>query len=223
MMHRKKSNKIFVYFFLLILVGSIHNISFIDIDFNSIKEINVSGLDEKDNENLSKEIKNLKLNNIFFIKSDQINELISLNSSVEKFEIFKKYPSSIDVKIQKTNFLAKINIKGKIYLIGSNAKISKYDLNYYDLPFIFGKPDIIDFLNFKKKIDQSNFSYGEIKNLYFYPSKRWDLELKNNIFVKLPKNNVKESLNLSYQFLNEKNLQDINLIDARFKNQVVIK
>ena len=223
MMHRKKSNKIFVYFFLLILVGSIHNISFIDIDFNSIKEINVSGLDEKDNENLSKEIKNLKLNNIFFIKSDQINELISLNSSVEKFEIFKKYPSSIDVKIQKTNFLAKINIKGKIYLIGSNAKISKYDLNYYDLPFIFGKPDIIDFLNFKKKIDQSNFSYGEIKNLYFYPSKRWDLELKNNIFVKLPKNNVKESLNLSYQFLNEKNLQEINLIDARFKNQVVIK
>ncbi len=223
MMHRKKSNKIFVYFFLLILVGSIHNISFIDIDFNSIKEINVSGLDEKDNENLSKEIKNLKLNNIFFIKSDQINELISLNSSVEKFEIFKKYPSSIDVKIQKTNFLAKINIKGKIYLIGSNAKISKYDLNYYDLPFIFGKPDIIDFLNFKKKIDQSNFSYGEIKNLYFYPSKRWDLELKNNIFVKLPKDNVKESLNLSYQFLNEKNLQEINLIDARFKNQVVIK
>ena len=223
MTHRKKSNKIFVYFFLLILVGSIHNISFIDIDFNSIKEINVSGLDEKDNENLSKEIKNLKLNNIFFIKSDQINELISLNSSVEKFEIFKKYPSSIDVKIQKTNFLAKINIKGKIYLIGSNAKISKYDLNYYDLPFIFGKPDIIDFLNFKKKIDQSNFSYGEIKNLYFYPSKRWDLELKNNIFVKLPKDNVKESLNLSYKFLNEKNLQDINLIDTRFKNQVVIK
>ena len=223
MTHRKKSNKIFVYFFLLILVGSIHNISFIDIDFNSIKEINVSGLDEKDNENLSKEIKNLKLNNIFFIKSDQINELISLNSSVEKFEIFKKYPSSIDVKIQKTNFLAKINIKGKIYLIGSNAKISKYDLNYYDLPFIFGKPDIIDFLNFKKKIDQSNFSYEEIKNLYFYPSKRWDLELKNNIFVKLPKDNVKESLNLSYQFLNEKNLHNINLIDTRFKNQVVIK
>ena len=78
-------------------------------------------------------------------------------------------------------------------------------------------------MNFKKKIDQSNFSYEDIKNLYFYPSKRWDLELKNNIFVKLPKNNVKESLNLSYQFLNEKNLQGINLIDARFKNQVVIK
>ena len=78
-------------------------------------------------------------------------------------------------------------------------------------------------MNFKKKIDQSNFSYEEIKNLYFYPSKRWDLELKNNIFVKLPKDNVKESLNLSYKFLNEKNLQDINLIDTRFKNQVVIK
>ena len=59
--------------------------------------------------------------------------------------------------------------------------------------------------------------------MYFYPSKRWDLELKNNIFVKLPKDNVKESLNLSYQFLNEKNLHNINLIDTRIKNQVVVK
>ena len=223
MMHIRKSSKFFIYFFLLILVGSINNIGFSNLDLKSIKQINVSGLDDKDNENLSKEMKNLKLNNIFFVNSDQIYELINSNSLVEKFEIFKKYPSSIDIKIQKTNFLAKINKNGKIYLVGSNAKISKYDLNYYDLPFIFGKPDIIDFLNFKKKIDQSNFSYGEIKNLYFYPSKRWDLELKNNIFVKLPKDNVKESLNLSYKFLNEKNLQDINLIDTRFKNQVVIK
>ena len=223
MMHIRKSSKFFIYFFLLILVGSINNIGFSNLDLKSIKQINVSGLDDKDNENLSKEMKNLKLNNIFFINSDQIYELINSNSLVEKFEIFKKYPSSIDIKIQKTNFLAKINKNGKIYLVGSNAKISKYDLNYHDLPFIFGKPDIIDFLNFKKKIDQSNFSYEEIKNLYFYPSKRWDLELKNNIFVKLPKDNVKESLNLSYKFLNEKNLQDINLIDTRFKNQVVIK
>ena len=223
MMRPRKSKKIFIYFFLLILVGSINNIGFSNVDLNSIKKINVSGLEDKDNENLSKEMRNLNLNNIFFINSDQINELISSNSLVEKFEIFKKYPFSIDVKIQKTNFLAKINKNGKIYLVGSNAKISKYDLNYYDLPFIFGKPDIIDFLNFKKKIDQSNFSYEEIKNLYFYPSKRWDLELKNNIFVKLPKDNVKESLNLSYQFLNEKNLHNINLIDTRIKNQVVVK
>ena len=122
MMRPRKSKKIFIYFFLLILVGSINNIGFSNVDLNSIKKINVSGLEDKDNENLSKEMKNLKLNNIFFINSDQINELISLNSSVEKFEIFKKYPSSIDVKIQKTNFLAKININGKIYLIGSNAK-----------------------------------------------------------------------------------------------------
>ena len=32
-----------------------------------------------------------------------------------------------------------------------NAKISKYDLKYSELPFIFGKPDIIEFLDFKKK------------------------------------------------------------------------
>ena len=65
MMHLRKSRKFFIYFFLLILVGSINNIGFSNLDLKSIKQINVSGLDDKDNENLSKEMKNLKLNNIF--------------------------------------------------------------------------------------------------------------------------------------------------------------
>ena len=58
MMRPRKSKKIFIYFFLLILVGSINNIGFSNIDLNSIKKINVSGLDDKDNEKLSKEMKN---------------------------------------------------------------------------------------------------------------------------------------------------------------------
>ena len=150
-MDQRKSKKVFIYFFLLIILGSINNIGLSNIDLNSIDEINVSGLDYKDNEKISKEIKNLNLNNIYFVNFNKVNEIISSNSLVEKFEIFKKYPSSININIEKTKFLAKINQNGKIFLIGSNAKISKYDLKYSELPFIFGKPDIIEFLDFKKK------------------------------------------------------------------------
>jgi len=51
-----------------------------------------------------------------------IVELINSNFLVEKYEVFKKYPSSIEIKIEKTNFLASTNINGKNYIVGSNGK-----------------------------------------------------------------------------------------------------
>ena len=50
---------------------------------------------------------------------------------------------------------------------------------------------IIEFFNIKKIIDESKISYAEIKNLYFFPSKRWDLELRDNTIIKLPNDNIK--------------------------------
>ena len=75
---------------------------------------------------------------------------------------------------------------------------------------------------FKDIIDRSKFSYEQIKNLYFFPSKRWDLELKNNIIIKLPNKNILETLNYSYDFLENKKTLNIKIIDARIKKQIIL-
>ena len=75
---------------------------------------------------------------------------------------------------------------------------------------------------FKKIIDQSKISYDEIKNLYFFSSQRWDLELKNNIIIKLSKNYTNESLNLALEFLYSDGFRDVTIIDARIKNQIIL-
>ena len=222
MMHQQKGKKILVYLFLLFLVGSINNISLNNLKLKEIKYIKVSGLEDNENSLLLKKIKNLNLKNIFFIDSDKIKNLIELNSLVEKYHVFKKYPSSIDISIEKTKFLAKVNNNGHIFLVGSNGKLIKNNFLNDQLPFIFGKPDIEDFLNLKKIIDQSKISYDEIKNLYFFSSKRWDLELMNNIIIKLSDNNIEESLALSLEILYNNDFKDIKIIDARIKNQVII-
>ena len=70
---------------------------------------------------------------------------------MKNYEIFKKYPSTLNIKIKKTNFLAKINNNGKNFLIGSNGKlIPKNNFQQSDLPYIFGNPILKEFLNFKK-------------------------------------------------------------------------
>jgi len=221
-MHQRKGKKILIYFFLLFFVGSIQNIELNNLRFNEIKNINVSGLGNYDDLILLQEIENLNLINIFLIDKSEISKKINLNNLVEKYEIFKRYPSSLDIKIQKTKFLAKINDNGKIFLVGSNGKFSENNFHNNQLPFIFGNPKIQDFLDFKKNIEQSKFSYDEIKNLYFFPSRRWDLELKNNITIKLSKDYVKESLLLAFEFLHNNDFRDIKIIDVRIKNQIIL-
>ena len=167
-MQISKSKKISIYIFLLILLGSINNISLNKIQFEKIEKINVSGLNESDNQKLLKEIKNLNLGNIFFINRNEINTIINSNSLVETYDIFKKYPSRIDVKLKKTNFLAKINLDGQLFFIGSNGKLTQSFSINEDLPFIFGNPNINEFLKFKKIIDNSKISYENIKSLFFF-------------------------------------------------------
>ena len=221
-MHQQKGKKSLIYFFLFILVGSINNKSFSNIKFDKIENIKVTGLNQIENSNIKKKIKDINLDNIFFINPDHINQIIDSNTLVEKYTVFKNYPSTIDIKIIKTNFLAQINNGGKIFIIGSNGKLSDNNLNNHKLPFIFGKPDVNEFLSFKTILDNSKFNYENIKNFYFFPSKRWDIELKNNIIIKLPKKNMKSSLDNAFQFMNNPDFKNINIIDARVQNQIII-
>jgi cell division protein FtsQ len=142
---------------------------------------------------------------------------IESNTLVEDYSIFKRYPSSLDINIKKTKFLAKINKNGQIFYIGSNRKFIKNDTLNNELPFIFGNPEVIEFFKIKEIIDKSKISYSDIKNLYFFPSKRWDIELRNNTIIKLPKDNINFALNFAIEFI------DYNkFIDARIENQIIL-
>ena len=222
MMHQQKGKKILIYFFLFLIVGSINNTALTKIKFEKIKSIQISGLNENQNINLLKSIKELNLKNVFFLNGNEISKIISSNSLVENYEIFKKYPYALDIKIEKTDFLAKINNNGKIFLIGTNGKLSDVKFSDKELPFIFGKPKIDEFIKFTYVIEQSKLSLNQVKNLYFFPSKRWDLQLKNNVILKLSKDHTKLSLNQAFELINDNNFNDIKVVDARIKNQIIL-
>ena len=216
-MQQLKSKKILIYFFLLLIVGSINNINFNSLKFQNINNINITGLDIKDKSILLTEIQNFDLNNIFLIAKMDLANVIESNSLVENYFVFKKYPSSLNIDIEKTQFLAKINKNGQIFFIGSNGKFIKNDFLNNQLPFIFGNPTVKEFFKIREIIDKSKISYSEIKNLYFYPSKRWDLELRDNTIIKLPIDDNDRALNLAIEFLD-----DNKLIDARIENQIIL-
>ena len=216
-MQQRKSKKILIYFFLLLVVGSINNINLNGLKFQNISNINITGLDIKNKLIFLKKIENFNENNIFLIRKIDLTNKIESNSLVENYSIFKRYPSSLDINIEKTKFLAKINKNGQIFYIGSNGKFIKNNSLNNEPPFIFGNPDVFEFFKIKEIIDKSKISYTEIKNLYFFPSKRWDLELRDNTIIKLPINDINLALNLAIEFLDGN-----KLIDARIENQIIL-
>ncbi len=221
-MPQRTGKKILIYFFLLILAGSVNNISLSNIKLYKINTIKVTGLSDIENSIIVTKLKDLKLENIFFINSNQIKKIINLHTLVEKYTVYKNYPSTLEIKIIKTKFLAKINNEGRISIVGSNGKLSIVNNYKNELPYIFGKPEINEFLEFKKIIDQSKFRYDQIENFYFFPSKRWDIELKDKVVLKLPEKLTKDYLDYIFEILSNKNFNNIRLIDARIKNQIIL-
>ena len=76
-MHQRKSKVVLFYFLLLLIVTSINNINFSKIKLNKVQNINISGLNYFENEKILKDIKNSNLENIFFLNSRKINNIIN--------------------------------------------------------------------------------------------------------------------------------------------------
>tara|TARA_B100000989_G_scaffold260643_1_gene211327 strand:+ start:347 stop:1015 length:669 start_codon:yes stop_codon:yes gene_type:complete len=215
------SKKISFYLFLFLILGTLNNKDLTNKEFPKIKKINVEGLKVR-NDEFIKKLELLKKKSLFDLNKSNVKELLNSNNLIEEYTIFKKYPSSLEIKILETTLLGLINKNGTNFYIGSNGKLIKANDELINLPFIFGELNIKNFLFIKKIIDHSKLDYKEVQNLFFFPSGRWDIELSSGVLIKLPTTNTKKLLDLSLNLINSNNFNNIKSIDARPLNQVII-
>jgi len=222
MMPQQKSKKILIYIFIFLVIATFNNKNLNQITLGKIESISVEGLDEKNNFQLIEKLNFLKNLNIFFLNEMKIKKIIEANNLVEKYSVLKLYPSSLSVKIEKTNFLAFFKKDGNSFLLGSNGKFIKTNQINKNLPFIFGDFDVESFFELKGAIDDVNFDFDEVINLFFFKSGRWDIETKYGLLIKLPKEKIKKSLENFQIFLESNDINNIKKIDLRQINQIII-
>lgn len=217
-----KDKKIFLYLFLLIFLGSINNQYFIDNEIFKLKNLKLNGLSKKEELNLLMQLNQIKNQNIFFLPKKKLIEILNSNNSIESFLINKKYPSDLNIIIKKTSFLANINYNGENFLIGTNKKFIKTDTIYPNLPLVLGNPTVDDFFLIKNSILKSSIKLEDIDKLYFFPSQRWDLKLKNKVLIKLPINNPLEALKNYLDLRNLSQFSNTKVFDMRINKQIII-
>ena len=221
-MQEQRSKNILIYIILFLIIGTLNNKHLNKIDFKKIDKIIVIGLDDENNFELINDLNFLKVGNLFFLDKAKIKEIINSNALVENYSVFKRYPSTLSVKIDKTKFLAQLEKEGNKFFLGSNGKLIKTIKLKEDIPLIFGKFKNKEFFNLKKAIDETNFNYYQIKNLFSFQSGRWDIETKNGLLIKLPQDEIKTSLILLIDVLKKDNKNEIKKIDLRQYNQIII-
>ena len=221
MMHQRISKKIIIYLFIFFTLVTITNTK-LSNDFYKIKEFNVDGLNTLETKKIYNDLKIFENKNILFFDKKIISEKIYSNKIVEKLEVFKIYPSTLNIEIKKTKFLAMTKKGNSNYLIGANGNLIKVDSANSDLPFIFGNIETNDFLNFKEIVDNSNFKFNDIENLYYFKSNRWDVTMKNGLTLKMPPNLSLEKLNLVFEMIQRNVFNDNKIIDYRQNNMIVI-
>jgi len=223
MMHQRTNRKIIIYLFLFVILTSVNNFKYINLQLFKIDLINISGLNDTENANLYEKIINFKKKNIFFVDNLEISKNINSNNLVEKFWVFKKYPSTININLIKTNFLGIVKINNIDYLIGSNGKLIKNrNDQVIDLPFIFGSLHANDFLILKEILDKSNFEISKIESFYYFKSNRWDIKTKKGLLVRLPSKINVNLLNKVTEIIEDENFKNIKTLDFRQINQIII-
>ena len=219
-----KKQKLFVYLFFLILLTTFNNLSLSNSEYLKleINQIKVSGLNNENNFEISKEFNKLiHHKNIFFINKDYFLNILEKNNLIHSFKVTKIYPNSIKVQVKKTDFLAVTDRNNKKFFIGSNGKLINFESYNKSLPYVFGKIKIKDFIEFKKIIVKSKFNFEEISELYFFPSGRWDIKNNKGILIKLPETNLLKALNLAHHITVNEIFKNDKVIDLRIYNYVI--
>ena len=163
--------------------------------------------------------------NIFSIKKEDIEEPLKEINFLEKVEVKKKYPNTIVVKIFETKPVAILYKNKAKYLLDSSSNLIFFEnnMNFNQLPSVFGIGAENYFVYFFNQLENNNFPINNIKKFYFFQIGRWDLQIANDKMIKLPHDNIEDAIKKSIELLNRKDFQNYNIIDLRVDGKIIVE
>lgn len=194
----------------------------------SLSVVNINGLNNINEDEILNLIKPYKDSSIFLIPIKKIAKKISQNNWVKSINIQSNYKDTIEINIDEskpigiyTTGIQNILFSDDLKILGNIANNEK---RFSALIKFEGKNSIHESI---KLIDSFPDDFQQyVDKAFLINQRRWDLELKNSILLKLPENNIKEALEnykkIYTNFSNEE-LIEIESIDLRMKKKIILK
>ena len=173
--------------------------------------------------NIKKSLVPIYNKNLILLKNMEVKKILMQNSFIDSFNIKKRYPNTLKIKIfEKKPIAILLNDKKRFYLSEKIDLIDYRNLpNYKNLPYVFGNKD--EFKILYNNLTKINFPINRIKKFTFYETKRWDLETIKNDVIKLPSKNYLKSLESYLDLKKANNSKNYKIFDYRINNQLILK
>ena len=227
MMHQLIDKKKYViYLIIFLLLSSVNNINLTKFreKVSSLKIIQVEGLNKNLNNKIKRDLDFLINSNIYKLNNEIISNKLDKYNYIDNYKVFKEYPSKIKIELVQAKFLAETIKNNQRYFIGSNGKLIDYKIFNYkeNIPNVFGNFTSKDFIELNEVLKKTNFKFEHIKDIFFYPSGRWDIKTKKNLILKLPRKNVYKAIDKFNLISKNEELKEYNVIDLRIPNQLIL-
>ena len=226
MLQSKSKKKIYFYFLSFLFITTITNQKLFKLINETflIKEIQINSNNLAIDKEIYSKTKNLINANIFWLKSNIVLDSLKDLNYLENINIQRKFPSKLLIKANKTKLLASTYFDQKKYFVGENGEfvLASKTSNNINLPIIFGKFKISDYLFLQNMLLKYNINLSEINKYYFHKNRRWDLYFNNNILIKLPNENLSKSLELYSKFILINKIKPNSIIDLRINNRLIL-
>ena len=195
------------------------------LGFFVIKTVNVSGSKNTDQEKLKKQFNILVNSSILSLNDKKMNEIVMQNEWIHFVNIYKKFPSTINIAVVEHEPLI-IWRKGNNNLIITKefTLIEKYNLNNFSNQISAkGNFNIEDLRELYKALYNNNFDLSNIASFEFINSDRWDLFLKGNKKIMLGRYDYNQQINNLTKLLIQSKDEKYTYVDLRLKNKIFIK
>ena len=207
---------------LLILLTTITSQQKIVISKFNLKEINIKNNILTKKKDIKKLLFPIYNKNLIFLENSEIEKALMQNSFIESFEIKKKYPNTLTIKIFEKKPIAILQYKKNKFYLSEKIELIKFEnlSNYQNLPYVIGSKE--DFEIFYNSLNNINFPFDQIKKYTLYESKRWDLETVNNKLIRLPAKDYIKSIKNYLNLINNNDFKRYKLFDYRINNQLIL-
>ena len=194
----------------------------------SLSVVNINGLNNINEDEILNLIKPYKDSSIFLIPIKKIANKISQNNWVKSINIQSNYKDTIEINIDESKPIGIYTTGIQNILFSDDLKILENIANnekrFSALIKFEGKNSIHESIKLIDSFPDDFIQY--VDKAFLINQRRWDLELKNSILLKLPENNIKEALEnykkIYINFSNEE-LIEIESIDLRMKQKIILK